>query len=241
MGRSVGVKVLSWLEEPLPLIPPLDTTPTDAYIEKVRSDNLKALMGYAGSVEGKDLVAINFDDLIGIWVNLEGPQKEKIEQTLRMSPLFESYLKATSPKLVEKKAEVPFLSKEEMERIRKGKAKEENSRMENSGEAVTGGGKRIKINEKLVLHEPGSGGATQPTFPIRTMHDLEIYLFQSPEKEKPKDLNTLDLKCNPRDSPILIPLGRTAHANTTHPPSPITDHAIGLDRKLPTQQPLFAA
>lgn len=247
IGRPVGVKVISWLEEALPLNPPLDTTPTEAFFDKVRTDNLKAITGYEGSADGKGLVAIQFEDLIGLWENLEGSQKEKIEKTLKLSPLFEPYVRAKNAKVSEKGAEALLQNRvhgdETGESYRKGKAKV-SEQLEISDQVRTGGGKRIRSNEKPILRGSGSGSVKQNQ--IRTMEELENYLFNSPPKEKIKSINSpkqgeirsknildLNIDYNPNESPFQLPPDQTGPTLFTKPfpiPTPITDHALGLDR-----------
>lgn len=89
VGRPVEVRVHSWLEEPLPLIPPIDTTPSQQFFEKVRSENAKAMSGFADDKGREGNLSVDFDTMVLVWESMEaGPKKDKIEQVLRTSPLF---------------------------------------------------------------------------------------------------------------------------------------------------------
>lgn len=39
IGHDIGVKVISWIEEPLPFIPSFDPTPTNQFFKRVQQDN----------------------------------------------------------------------------------------------------------------------------------------------------------------------------------------------------------
>lgn len=94
IGRKIQLVVHSWLEEPLPLLPTLDTTPTQAFFEKVRADNVKAVTGYGTGVEGKEVVAVEYNVILAIWEKMPaGPEKDSLKETLSATPYFAEYQK----------------------------------------------------------------------------------------------------------------------------------------------------
>ncbi|KAF3341673.1 hypothetical protein FCM35_KLT00311 [Carex littledalei] len=93
VGRHIQVVVHSWLEEPLPIIPPLDTTPPEEFFNRVKEDNVKAVTGLTGGDGSQGIVAVEFEMLFSIWENMAACDKrDKIETTLRASPLFAAYM-----------------------------------------------------------------------------------------------------------------------------------------------------
>lgn len=91
-SRDIDVVVLSWIEEPLPFIPALDPTPSEQQFNKIKEENLNAMRGFPAE-QGTGELAINFDILVSVWVNLkEGQKKKQIEEILKKSPLFIPYL-----------------------------------------------------------------------------------------------------------------------------------------------------
>lgn len=94
--RKVEVRVLSWLEELVPLAPPpppLDTTPKDEFFTQVQHTNKQAVTIYRDANQYKNVLAIEFDTIFLIWKNMRaGKEKEKLEKTLKTSPLLETML-----------------------------------------------------------------------------------------------------------------------------------------------------
>lgn len=89
IGRDVEVRVLSWLEEPVPLNPPLDTTPSEEFFNMVHDENTRKVTVYRDRDQGEPALTIEYDILFSVWKNLgKGKEKEKLEKTLRASPRF---------------------------------------------------------------------------------------------------------------------------------------------------------
>lgn len=89
MVRELDVVVKGWIEEPVPFIQPLDTTPTGEYFEQVRCDNLKAVVQHNKELGMAEMVAVYFEMIFGMWVKMEkGRDKEKLENILKSSPYY---------------------------------------------------------------------------------------------------------------------------------------------------------
>lgn len=93
--RMSSLSVLSWMNDPIPLPPMVDTTPPQSYFEKVQNENAKAI-----SLNNNDLqpdgrgVVVDFDTIFSVWFKMEaGEKKERLGLSLKASPLFEQLLR----------------------------------------------------------------------------------------------------------------------------------------------------
>lgn len=216
VGRDVKVQVLSWMEEPLPLTPPLDTTPTDDFFKHVQKENHRAVTISVGDSNGKGTLAIDYDILFSAWARLEpGPEKSKLEATLRSSPHFTiSYHAAGSePERIQTPSSDPK---------QKGKGLQ-NSPMENQFPKPTG-------DDHWFLQgggsgQPGAAGTLSASLADGTF--LRGNQIQNEQMSDPKNGQLTNIIYG---SPITYTQPITT---TPHRPSPITDRAVGLSPKSP--------
>lgn len=90
VAREVGIGVLGWIEEPLPQIPPLDTTPKEDFFAKVTRDNMQALARMGEVKDDREVITVDYQTLLAVWKNMEPghPKKESLGATLKASPFF---------------------------------------------------------------------------------------------------------------------------------------------------------
>lgn len=85
--REIEVIVHSWIEEPIQPITEEDTTPPATVFDEVRRTNMLALSGMAVDSGGREVITIEYDTLLAVWAAMpEGPDKNRIEESLKMSP-----------------------------------------------------------------------------------------------------------------------------------------------------------
>lgn len=70
--REVEVKVLSWLEEPVPLSPLLDTTPKEEFFQQVQHENKQAVTIFRDENQGNSVLSIEFDMIFFSLKKIEG-------------------------------------------------------------------------------------------------------------------------------------------------------------------------
>lgn len=89
ISRPIEILVHSWIEEPIPFIPPLDTTPKEEFFEQVRRTNRISATAYEKDEQGRDLVTIEVDTLLDIWHKLEPSERTvKLAAALQANPYF---------------------------------------------------------------------------------------------------------------------------------------------------------
>lgn len=166
--------------------------------------------------QGNNVLAIDFDMIFSVWKGMkEGREKEKLEKTLKTSPLFETMLKQG----IETKGVVT--PQEASEKQRKGKAIAENTPLEISGSVRNEKYTTIAIKFPIVGQNHFSANT-----PVNRPEEPPIH-------ETPLQNN------NPDTSSISKPKQKSSKPNISppnfhlHSPSPLTDHAIGLIKSLP--------
>lgn len=89
MARDLEVEVQGWIEEPLPFIQPIDTTPSKDFFEEVWGENLRAVIQHANQSAMAEMVTVDFKMLFDVWAKMgKGEERDKLEETLKTSPYF---------------------------------------------------------------------------------------------------------------------------------------------------------
>lgn len=153
--RPVGVVVHSWIEETIPLTPPIDTTPSEEFFKKVHAENVRAITTYVDKSTGNGEMSVQFDTLLLVWKKLEpGAERDRIEATLRTSPLFANHIEHIEAEIRTQQFSHGERLNSQEERVRKGKDKVGETIRDNSSSCQNGGGKRTRIQSmsENILH-----------------------------------------------------------------------------------------
>lgn len=87
IARDIPVQVEGWIEEPLQVTAPMDTTPSHEFFGDVAAQNKKPL---GPLLTENESLTVDFDTLFGVWELLrEGPEKNKIDAMLRRCPNYD--------------------------------------------------------------------------------------------------------------------------------------------------------
>lgn len=198
VGRDVEVGVLGWIEEALPFNPNLDTTPTDAFFQKVTNENLIALAGSGIEQDGREVVTIEFNTLYALWQNMSpGEEKVSLGKTLKASPFFPAQVNpnpttitAAKPSMAHALGKLPvkkFTSKE------KGKS----VAMEESITDITGEGKgpdSSQVSIKLISDQPENASPVPDSSPKVSVQpptiasQIQLNAQQTTDISRPKNL-----------------------------------------------------
>lgn len=158
LARDVEVIVRSWLEEPISLATPTNPTPTQQDFAKIQNANVKVATNISNPTDNRQVITIDSNMLFTIWSGLDsGPEKDRLYQTVKSSPLFEEYLKEKAIENFKAREVVtPAIPvKQKQDPLKKMKGILLSNELDKSGDIPTGE-QRIEISNE---------GSTRPTLP----------------------------------------------------------------------------
>ncbi|KAF3325751.1 hypothetical protein FCM35_KLT08831 [Carex littledalei] len=235
-----------WIDEPIAQALPFDTTPAEEFFQRVHRDNVKAATGFSASGEGSNLLAIDYDTIHGIYEMLEdGERKNKLAAILKNSPTFTLKPIRSDPQLPTMEPRAADRSGSLTGEAAKDRPKRPFDQPDRSVAASTGGDPLpcIKSRTEAILHATPPIGAHRES-PIHINEEkthsggkrIQTALSK-PRKDKSPMLDSISRPVIP--IPVEIsPAKKIREAETRpHSPSPITDRALGLDKRQPGYKP----
>lgn len=175
---------------------------------------------------------MQFDTLLLVWKKLEpGAERDRVEATLRTSPLFANHLEHIEAEIRTQQFSHGERLNSQEERVRKGKAKVGETIRDNSSSSKNGGGKRTRIQS-------------------RSENILHASPFPTVARPHAGVLNSTATTAETGVNPSIIQISNLNHNHSIHPsmptalnepnnfrqvvppinhtPSPLVDRALGI-------------